>query len=76
MLGPFRLKNFRRSAYLPPLAPGSRANTSGTDVVLSVHGDVYDWSARCNPASRLKYKDSDGEMITVCTESSLTSLQD
>ncbi|MCJ1432501.1 hypothetical protein MMC27_001858 [Xylographa pallens] len=67
MLGPFRIRNLRRSTSPPNRASYAAASRRGSlDTLVSIKGPEYDYNVLMHPESKLKYLDEDdGEMVTV-----------
>ena len=67
MLGPFRVRNLRRSTSPPNRASyAATARRGSLDAVVSIKGPEYDYTVLMHPESKLKYLDEDdGEMVTV-----------
>jgi hypothetical protein len=66
LLGPFRIRNLRPApSSLPHLVAGPARLSSYTDAVVCVDGNVYEDSIRKAPETKLKYIDSDKDVVTV-----------
>ncbi|MCJ1381510.1 hypothetical protein MMC17_004621 [Xylographa soralifera] len=78
MLGPFRIRNLRRSTSPPNRASYAAANRRGSlDTLVSIKGPEYDYTVLMHPESKLKYLDEDdGEMVTVGTSLELSQRLD
>ncbi|MCJ1405587.1 hypothetical protein MMC11_008815 [Xylographa trunciseda] len=78
MLGPFRIRNLRRSTSPPNRASYAAATRRGSlDTLVSIKGPEYDYTVLMNPESKLKYLDEDdGEMVTVGTSFELSQRLD
>ncbi|MCJ1251231.1 hypothetical protein MMC30_008462 [Trapelia coarctata] len=66
MLGPFRIRNLRRSASPPNHTSYYSPSRRGSlDAVVSVTGSEYDYNVHMHPESKLLYLDEDdGEIVT------------
>ncbi|MCJ1391660.1 hypothetical protein MMC18_004525 [Xylographa bjoerkii] len=78
MLGPFRIRNLRRSTSPPNRASYAAATRRGSlDTLVSIVGPEYDYTVLTHPESKLKYLDEDdGEMVTVGTSLELSQRLD
>ncbi|MCJ1286174.1 hypothetical protein MMC26_005519 [Xylographa opegraphella] len=78
MLGPFRIRNLRRSTSPPNRASYAAASRRGSlDTLVSVRGTEYEYNILMHPESKLKYLDEDdGEMVTVGTSLELSQRLD
>ena len=68
MLGPFRIRNLRRSPSPPNRQPSGSvpAKVGALEAVVCLTGREYQSNALNHPESRLRYLDEDdGEIVTV-----------